>query len=112
MEKEYGKTSYAWLWVVAGVLAGGVVLAGLIVVVATREKRVHRSTFEMPANVTPFTVIGLLKQIQQNNGFDETGQRELSASINRLEKYYFIEGDSDEPNIQEIAETWVGKARA
>ena len=54
-----------------------------------------------------FTVIGLLKYIQSNNGLDDRGHEELQASIHRIERSYFDARAEDQPDLHEIAETWV-----
>ncbi len=54
--------------------------------------------------------MGLLKQIQQNDGLNESGRQELNTSINRLEQYYFVNANNDdEPDLKELAETWIRK---
>ena len=66
--------------------------------------------FELPDSITPFTVLGLLRQIERNNGFDGHGKLELATCINRLEQHYFLRIDDDEPDLEEIAESWIRRS--
>jgi hypothetical protein len=107
LEEQYGQLGYTWVWgIVAAVLA---VIALVIVwrVTARKAPEIVRERFRMPENVTPFTVLGLLKHIQSNNGLDEAGQEELTASIVRLERHYFSPKQDEDPNLREIAESWL-----
>jgi hypothetical protein len=71
---------------------------------------VEHATFQLPERITPFTVLGLLRDIERNNGFNESGRTELTASINRLERYYFVDQSDDEPDLKTVAETWISRA--
>ncbi len=78
-----------------------------------RRPRAERevSGYQLPEQLTPFTVLGLLKDIERTNGLNPDGRQELAASIHRLEDYYFSEASGDEPDLVGIATTWVRKAR-
>ncbi|MCR9197147.1 MAG: hypothetical protein NXI04_00725 [Planctomycetaceae bacterium] len=68
--------------------------------------------FVVPADATPFNVLSLLKNIEANNGLSVDRQQELATSINRLERHFFAdEKDVEIPDLQELAQTWVKKAR-
>jgi len=56
--------------------------------------------------------LSLLKDIERNNGLTSDGRTELATSINRIERYYFAEHrDGIAPDLQDMAESWVRKAR-
>ena len=77
-----------------------------------KERTVRKPRFAVPAEVTPFTVLGLLKDIEANNGLNPKRKEELATSINRIEKYYFGEPNGDEePKLRDIAGTWVRQAK-
>jgi hypothetical protein len=60
-------------------------------------------------------VLGLLRDIEHNNGLSDDGHRELSASIERIERHYFVEAETAEPPLRTIAEEWLqrtGNSRA
>jgi hypothetical protein len=62
----------------------------------------------VPAEINAFTVLGLLRRIQQNNELNEAGHQELTATIHRLERYYFASENGDhEPDLRDIASAWV-----
>ena len=67
------------------------------------------SRFELPEQLTPFAVLGLLRDIQHNNGLGPADREELGASIDRLERHYFAETDEQEPDLHQIAASWVSK---
>jgi hypothetical protein len=111
LEEQYGELGYTWVWgIVAFILA---VIALVIVwrLAARTAPAVVQERFRMPDEVTPFTVLGLLKHIQSNNGLDETGQQELTASITRLERHYFSPKQDEDPDLHEIAESWLRRAK-
>ena len=108
--EQYGETSYAWIWPIAGALVIGVVLVGGFALTRRRAPETVVSRLELPDTITPFTVLGLLRQIERNNGFDGNGKQELNRCINRLEEHYFFLGEGEEPNLEEIAEGWVQRA--
>jgi len=115
LEERYGRVSYAWLWIVGGVLIGLVALAAMARPWARRRTPQQKHRFEMPEPVTPFTVLGLLRDIEHNNGLGDDGHRELSASIERIERHYFVEAEAADPPLRTIAEEWLqrtGNSRA
>ncbi len=107
LAERYGRESYRWLWAPISALAA----VGLLVAVYLRAMRHRRPRaaprFQMPEHVTPFTVIGLLRDIEQNNGLSEGARRELADSISGLERHYFQESDEVEYNLQEVAQRWL-----
>lgn len=111
LEQEYGQVSYAWVWLLA---PGGGLMLAMGVVTWRRGRRsshaVVQKRFQLPDDITPFTVIGLLKHIQSNNGLDGNGRQELQTSIGRLERFYFGQAAADEPDLNEIAESWVRRS--
>ena len=70
--------------------------------------RVQR--FQMPELVTPFSVLGLLREIQHNNGFSAPQMQELAGSIERIERHYFAESDGESVDLHQVAETWIRRA--
>lgn len=107
LNETYGKPARAWVpWAVLGLVA----VAGLALLVAlTRNRRGQVATverFPLPAEITPFTVLGLLRDIQANNGLTEPGKRELAGQIQTLERHYFAQPGVAEPDLRGIAERW------
>ena len=115
LERTYGKKSLAWLgWLIVGFCALMALVVGGTVFALTRPKKQQRTRrFAMPQQVTPFTVIGLLKDIQANNGLSPSTKQELASSINRLEQHYFADTNGngapsgDESDLTQVAEKWL-----
>jgi hypothetical protein len=107
LEERYGQPSRAWI----GWTAGAGVLALVAGTVAWRLRRrapkVRAERFGMPDPLTPFTVLGLLRDIQANNGLSDAKQAELAASIHRIEREYFAETTEEPHNLRELASTWI-----
>ena len=111
LDEQYGETSNAWLWLIAVALAVVAGLVGLVLLLRKKDTRAEEeSRFEVPETITAFTVLGLLRQIDRNNGLNETSRLELTGSIGHLEQHFFINSGEEEPNLQELAETWVRRA--
>ena len=71
---------------------------------------VKGTRFQIPAVVTPFTVLGLLREIEHNNGLAAAQKQELATSIQQLEHHYFASSNGSDPDLKKIAETWVARA--
>ena len=68
--------------------------------------------YHVPDEITPLSVIGILKQIRKEAKLEKDQETELSASINRIEEHYFSDatnGESDQ-QLDRIAHEWVDKA--
>jgi len=112
LEQTYGKTSRVWVWC----LVAGVAVLAAAVVVLLRKARVtspeREFSIEVPEQITPFTVLGLLRHIQFNNGLNDIGKQELASTIRGVEQYFFGSGNgAEEPDLKNIAESWVAKTR-
>ncbi|MEX1095575.1 MAG: hypothetical protein WED34_05965 [Planctomycetales bacterium] len=111
-ETVYGRPRRGWMWLAGA--AGALVAAGGAFAwrVARRPRARERSRFELPGELTPFTVLGLLRNIQRNDGLDDRDHHELTAAIDRLERHYFIAADDEDPDLPAIAEGWVRRSAA
>ena len=110
LEERYERARYAWLWWLGGgllALAFGVVA---IRILTSGPKRAAASRFQVPDVVTPFSVLGLLRDIQQNNGLPPAALQELAGSIDSIERHYFAESDGESVDLKRVAETWVHRA--
>ena len=76
-----------------------------------REKKVAKSRFQVPAQLTPFSVLALLRNIQSNDGLTSDMHRELAGSIQSLERHYFEDTKVPAPDLRSVAENWVSRAR-
>ncbi len=99
-------------WVVMGFLC----LAGIAgyFIHRSRNSTVTQSAalWQVPEDITPFSVLTLLKSIEKNNGMPAHAHAELTHSIAQIERYYFAnDADLVKPDLVSEAHTWVGKAR-
>jgi len=112
LEESYGKTNTAgfWTWALRVALLSA---AGIAVFKYLRRRPtgdVDTTRYRMPETVSPFTVIGLLKDIQANNGVSASAREELIGHIAHIEGYYFDRQALASPDLQAIAQRWVGHA--
>jgi hypothetical protein len=111
LESRYGEPTYAWAWRLGGgLLAAVLALGAFVALLRSRPKRVRAARFAMPEVVTPFSVLGLLREIEHKNGLSAPQKGELAASIQQLERHYFAESNGAEPDLEKIAETWISLA--
>ena len=112
LQANYAATNYGWLWVLATV---GIGIVGLAWAIAARSRRPEttagHSRFQMPEEITPFSVLGLLHNIEHDNGLQPSQRDELNASIKRIESHYFDKASSKEPDLKQIAEIWIRQAK-
>ena len=67
------------------------------------NKRLHWLC--VPAIV--ISVIGLLRDIQANNGLSASDKSALRDTIGQLERHYFLEPAPVEPDLTQIAHRWL-----
>ena len=77
----------------------------------SKEEKTKADGPLLPENLTPFTALAVLKDIQANNGIRKTDMERLTGEINRLEKHYFVEPAGDEPNLEAITREWLTKSK-
>ncbi len=110
LESQYAKADRSWMWWIPVGL--GAIVAGMFAWRRTRKVEVQAvARFRVPDPVDPFTVLGLLRDIQTHNGLAPEQHRELGAEIETLERHYFGDEVAVAPDLRRIAETWAGKAR-
>ena len=68
LQERYERAQNAWLWWSGGGLLALAFAVLAIRILRTGPKRAASTRFQMPERVTPFSVLGLLRDIQQNNG--------------------------------------------
>ncbi len=112
LEARYGETSKApmALFALFGALALG---CGFVGVNAWKKRAVgprDERRFALPDELTPFTVIGFLRDIEGKNGISKAQRADLLAHIRRVETYYFEENDAEQPDLESIAKTWHQRA--
>lgn len=109
LEERYGGRDLDWLWAAGGVVV--VVLVAALAIAMRPKAAAHvPDSLRIPEPLTPFTVLGLLHDLERRNGLPGPQHDELSSTINRLEAYYFVAPSGDEPDLREIAEHWIRRS--
>lgn len=109
LQQEYGTPEQSWVMPILGGLAALLVLGIIIKLVTQKTDTISTARYQMPEHVTPFTVLGLLKDIERNNGLSPAGKQELGTYITRLEHYYFEAPEGEEPDLTAVARRWVDR---
>lgn len=107
LEERYEQPRRTWIWWTGGGLLAVAFIGIAFVKLRTRTRAVVAQRYLMPEPVTPFTVLGLLREIQQNNGLPAPQMNELAGSIERVERHYFSESDGEPLDLHQVAETWI-----
>jgi hypothetical protein len=94
-------------------LCGGAALVGLGVwlFARTRRRSVPAARFRMPENVSAFTVMGLLKNLESADAIAASERDRLRDDIELLEARYFQDEDGDTPDLHRLAAQWLGRAK-
>jgi len=108
LERNYGSVRRTWIW---WTLAGAVVAVGAFFAVRRLGKTEQRSEarFRTPESLTPFTVLGLLRDIERNDGLAPQEKSDLRAEIDRIEAHYFGERSGEAPDLGHVASSWVSR---
>ncbi|MCA9061856.1 MAG: hypothetical protein KDA96_02325 [Planctomycetaceae bacterium] len=78
----------------------------------TSAVKMEAEGLDVPTQLTPFTVLSYLKQIERNNGLPARAVEELTASIDQVERYYFAEQRGEAaPDLADLVHHWHRKAR-
>ncbi len=111
LEARYGELDRPgfWTWALGIALAVGVVL-GLRKLIESLRPAPEQARFVMPDPLSPFTVIGLLRQIESTNGLSHESLTEIKAQISQIEAHYFGDDEAQSPDLGDIARTWVQRA--
>jgi hypothetical protein len=64
----------------------------------------------VPAKLTPFTVIGLLREIEALPGTNAAAKAELAAAIAQIEAGYFSASQTSPADLHSLATRWVEHA--
>jgi hypothetical protein len=112
LEEQYGQASQAWIWWSIAGCAGAALAAGLCAWQISRRRPRADAGVNLPQNLSPFTVIGLLRHIDRNKKLTEAQQQELSQSLELLQRHYFADsGGNGEVDLKAMAEKWLRQAK-
>ena len=78
LEARYGEPTYAWAWWLGGgLLLAALAVGALVALVRSRPRHVKAARFQLPEEITPFSVLGLLREIEHKNGLSAPEMQEL-----------------------------------
>ncbi|MSR39815.1 MAG: hypothetical protein EXS02_13380 [Planctomycetes bacterium] len=109
LDGNYGKPTRVRMWLALGVGLFAVLLGAIFI---ARRKPVTSVAkgFCMPDKLTPFTVIGLLREVARLPSVDLATQAELQTAIEQVEAGYFSQHASTTADLNALATTWVARA--
>jgi hypothetical protein len=108
LEARYGELDRPgfWTWALCLAIAAGAA-AGLRRFLASLRRAPEQARYIVPEDLSAFTVIGLLRQIESSNGLSEDSRDELQVQITKIESHYFGDEEAASPDLGEIARAWV-----
>lgn len=99
-----------WAWVLVGVLGFCYLLWFFLWPTGGRGTVAGAALLRMPAKVTPFTVLGLLRQVATSVKLDAGQRQELTAAIGRIEQSHFGRVEDPALDLKALAEEWLRRA--
>jgi hypothetical protein len=68
--------------------------------------------WQVPTEITPFSALTLLKNIQQKTSLQGSAASDLASSIERIERWYFAGSTSTapQPDLQSEVTGWIHRA--
>jgi hypothetical protein len=111
LEQRYADPDRTWLlWIPVLLVLGVIGFFGLRRL--QRPVAVPQGRFRIPDEVNPFTVLGVLRDIQTRNGLSTDALADLEREIATLEETFFgDEEPTSPPDLRQVAERWVARAR-
>ncbi|MEM1443302.1 MAG: hypothetical protein AAGF67_13225, partial [Verrucomicrobiota bacterium] len=110
LEEEYSSGNLTWVvWAIVALL--GCTAVGLLLRNSRKEEHDEKeSRFRIPEPLTPFTVIGLLQEIDAHNGLNETQREELRKTVGDIEEKCFGKDEpADAAELKKIATNWIDR---
>jgi hypothetical protein len=110
LDQNYGQPSRAWLYWLVGLSLASAIIVLFAILFFRRKAPAQKAAWKLPETLTPFTVLGFLKRIDQNNGLDRAQKEELAHSIALVERRYFAVDADGQPDLKKLAEDWLRRA--
>lgn len=110
LESSYGRPS------LTATLAFAAVGLAALLALAVGWRRLTRKTSAaappsaLPAEITPFTVLGLLRQAERNTALSPAERTEAGELVRSIESHYFVSPGEQEPDLAGIARDWAPRS--
>lgn len=105
-EKGFG---WRWLSLIPAFL---VVVFMLRIVMKAGDEEEFDGGPQMPTDITPVSVLGLLGDLRMSPRIDAAGRQSLDAAVLEIEQHYFRDADGKRgsaPDLASIARDWLGR---
>jgi hypothetical protein len=111
LEETYGAVHNHVLWWLGG--AAVLVLAGIVLAVLQLRKAPSRraQSFTLPDKLTPFTVMGLLRQIEGTVTLSASDEADMRRDLAALEQHYFAAAENGHVDLQPLAQRWLERVK-
>ncbi len=117
LEQRYGRTQRRWgRWAALATGTAAMAVCGVLLW-RRRQRRPLAPAAELPDPLTPFTVLGFLRNLEARVGLSADRQTELRSCIDELESHYFrLPGThphdvhpagATAPDLETIARAWL-----
>ena len=112
LQQNYNTKNPKWIGLTILVL----ILFSFVVFILKKKNSSRNETidnindFNVPSEITPFSVLGLLRKIHKEKKFANDIRSQLDESIASVEKVYFDKETQETLNLKDIAEEWVNRA--
>ena len=114
LEAAYEKPRSAWRIVLYCAVALAAA-AGLFLFIRRNKKpgMSEAGDFAMPEEITPLSVLGLLRRIRQSGQVKESATSDLDSTLRAVETHYYAPGGAVEsPDLTATARKWLGHVTA
>ncbi len=110
-EERYGEVagSGPLPWLVGLAVLVVLVLGGRHAQARRNAARIVPQRFRIPDELSPFSVLGLLRQIEAADSISADFRSELLGEIAQLETHFFRDDSEEAPDLTHIAHTWVSR---
>ncbi|MEE2642699.1 MAG: hypothetical protein VX768_18870 [Planctomycetota bacterium] len=110
LENRYGQARRAWIyWLLGGIpVLTLVTVVGVLVARVPRPEKVAR--YRRPEEITPLSVISLLKEIRGDEKLGGDKQARLDEVIERIEQHFFYTEEGEAPDLKKETDHWLAIA--
>lgn len=108
LEQGYANPEgFQWWWLLLIPILGAIAWV-LSLALRTEDGDQGLAGPEVPENLTPVSVLGLLGDLRARGGIDGPARERLDAVVLEIEQHYFGERSERAPDLAAIAREWVG----